>query len=70
MTFIDLTKAFDTVHRSTLWKILQKIGYPKKLIDIVGNIHDKMTAYMLVSGGEFGVKTGVMQGYSWLLFSI
>ena len=27
--FIDLSKAFDTVNRSTLWKILLKLGCPK-----------------------------------------
>jgi len=26
MVFIDLTKAFDSVHREGLWKILKKIG--------------------------------------------
>nr|VZI25499.1 unnamed protein product [Spirometra erinaceieuropaei] len=27
-TFVDLTKAFDTVNREGLWKILQKFGCP------------------------------------------
>ena len=29
--FVDLTKAFDTVNRDALWRILGKIGYPPKL---------------------------------------
>ena len=33
--FVDLTKAFDTVNRSALWKILRKIGCPNKLVDII-----------------------------------
>ena len=27
--FIDLTKAFDTVSRDRLWKILVRLGYPQ-----------------------------------------
>ena len=28
--FIDLSKAFDTVNRGALWKILIKLGCPQK----------------------------------------
>ena len=28
MTFVDLTKAFDTVSRDGLWKIMAKFGCP------------------------------------------
>ena len=28
MTFVDLTKAFDTVSREGLWKIMAKFGCP------------------------------------------
>ena len=31
-TFVDLTKAFDTVSREGLWKIMAKFGCPTKLI--------------------------------------
>ena len=34
-TFVDLTKAFDTVGRDGLWKILAKYGCPEKFISIV-----------------------------------
>ena len=30
VTFIDLTKAFDTVNRTALWSILEKLGCPQK----------------------------------------
>jgi hypothetical protein len=36
--FIDLEKAFDRVNRGKLWEILDKRGYPKHLINILGNI--------------------------------
>nr|VZI49048.1 unnamed protein product [Spirometra erinaceieuropaei] len=37
-TFVDLTKAFDTVNREGLWKIMQKFGCPERFtqMDKVG----------------------------------
>ena len=35
MTFIDFTKAFDTVSREGLWKIRAKFGCPAKFIAMV-----------------------------------
>lgn len=65
MAFIDLTKAFDTVHRPSLWKVLSKMGCPDKLISIVRLLHDGMKASVIVDGDDtesFEVKTGVKQG--------
>ena len=35
MTFVDLTKAFDTVSREGLWKYMVKFGCPAKFIAMV-----------------------------------
>ena len=35
MAFVDLTKAFDTVSREGLWKIMAKYGCPDKFISMV-----------------------------------
>ena len=35
MTFVDLTKAFDTVSREGLWKIMSKFGCPDRFVKIV-----------------------------------
>ena len=35
MTFVDLTKAFDTVIRDGLWKIMAKFGCPPRFIAMV-----------------------------------
>jgi len=40
--FVDLTKAFDSVNREGLWKVLSKIGCPAKFIAIVRSFHDGM----------------------------
>lgn len=65
MAFIDLTKAFDTVDRKSLWKVLEKIGCPPKFVAIVQLLHDEMNASVLVDGQQsdpFKVQTGVKQG--------
>jgi hypothetical protein len=40
--FIDLTKAFDTVSREALWKILLKLDCPTKFINIIKQLHEGM----------------------------
>ena len=44
MTFVDLTKAFDTVSRDGLWKIMAKFGCPPRCIAMVRQFHDGMQA--------------------------
>ena len=52
MTFADLTKAFDTVCRKGLWKIMAKFGCPTKFIAMVRQFHDGMLA-RVQNDGEF-----------------
>ena len=64
-TFVDLTKAFDTVRRDGLWKILAKYGCPEKFISIVQQFHDGMRAHVQDNGDisqAFAVTNGVKQG--------
>ena len=35
MVFIDRSKAFDTVHRSTLWTLLRRYGCPETFVKII-----------------------------------
>ena len=37
MTFVDLTKAFDTASRDGLWKIMAKFGCPPRYIQCCGS---------------------------------
>ncbi|KAI8492323.1 hypothetical protein Bbelb_297760 [Branchiostoma belcheri] len=64
-TFVDLTKAFDTVNRNGLWRIMGKFGCPSKFINMVRQFHDGMQARVLDAGDSssaFAVTNGVKQG--------
>ena len=64
-TYVDLTKAFDTVSRDGLWKIMRKYGCPDKFISIVRQFHEGMLARVQDNGEAseaFPVTNGVKQG--------
>lgn len=71
--FIDLSKAFDTVKREILWKILLKFGCPRRFVNILQQFHEGMMARVTTGGQEsepFRVCTGVRRGVSLLQFSL
>ncbi|VDL91093.1 unnamed protein product [Schistocephalus solidus] len=64
-TFVDLTKAFDTVNRDGLWKFIQQFGCPERFTHMVRQLHDGMTARITANGRvyeAFAVTNGVKQG--------
>ncbi|BHF81446.1 hypothetical protein SprV_0702457600 [Sparganum proliferum] len=64
-TFVDLTKAFDTVSSEKLWKIMQKFGCPERFTQMVRQLHDGMMARVTDNGAvseAFAVTNGVKQG--------
>ncbi|BHF65723.1 hypothetical protein SprV_0200873600 [Sparganum proliferum] len=63
--FVDLTKAFETLNREGLWKIMQKFGCPERFIEMVRQLHDGIMARVTDNGavsGAFTVTNGVKQG--------
>jgi hypothetical protein len=63
--FVDLTKAYDSVHRETLWKVLAKCGIPQHLIDIIEDWHTGMQACVKMNGErtrKFNIDIGLRQG--------
>ena len=63
--FIDLSKAFDTLNRSTLWKILLKLGCPKKFVGLIRSLHDGIKARVSFSrapSDKVSVDNRVKQG--------
>ena len=65
IAFIDLTKAFDLVSRSGLFSLLQKIGCPPRLLQMIISFHEDMHSTVCYNGGTsdaFPVSSGVKQG--------
>ena len=65
INFIDFEKAFDSIHRGSLWEIMRQYGIPSKLINIVKLMYTDSMCAVLDDGEEtewFKVKTGVKQG--------
>ena len=62
IAFIDLTKAFDLVSRSGLFTLLQRIGCPPKLLQMIRSFHDNMQGTVQYDGSSsdlFPIKSGV-----------
>src|SRR6218665_2356138 len=65
INFVNFKKAFDSVHRESLWKIMKSYGIPQRIMDIIQNFYDG-SRYAVRHGGEMGewfqIITGVRQG--------
>ena len=64
-TYVNLTKAFDTVSREGYWRIMAKYGCPPKFITIVRLLLGDMMARVQDDGNSsepFLVSNGVKQG--------
>lgn len=65
MVFIDLRKAFDSVNRGILMKILLAYGIPQKIIDLISLLYTNTRAQVVTSVGvtkRFEILAGVLQG--------
>ncbi|VDP60611.1 unnamed protein product [Schistosoma curassoni] len=62
INFIDYEKAFDSVDRRTLWKLLRHYRVPEKIVNTIRNSYDELQC-KVVHGGQltdaFQVRTGV-----------
>ena len=76
MCFVDLQKAYDSVDRELLWKVLARAGVPEETIAVIRQFHDGIQAQVRMDDGElsdwFEVTQGLRQGcvLSPLLFNI
>ena len=65
MTFIDFKKAFDTIHRGKMFKILKAYGIPDILVTAIKDMYRNTQAKVLSPDGEtrsFNIQAGVLQG--------
>ncbi|KAK3517624.1 hypothetical protein QTP70_013436 [Hemibagrus guttatus] len=75
LVFVDFEKAFDSLHRDSLWKILRHYGIPKKLVTIIQDLYKNFECRVIHNNEltePFNVHTGVKQGciLSPILFSL
>ena len=62
--FVDL-KAYDSVPRQALWKVLEKYGVPEKMLNVMKSFHEGMHAEVRVGStvtDRFEVQNGLRQG--------
>ena len=65
INFIDFKKAFDSIHRETLWAILRSYGVPKKIVTLIKSFYTDFECALLLNNkatDSFAVKSGVRQG--------
>ena len=65
ITFIDFWKAFDTIHRWKMLKILRAYGIPEQLVNAIGQMYENTWAKVISPDGEtdlFELLAGVLQG--------
>ena len=65
LNFIDFKKAFDSLHREAIWKILKKYGLPDKMIRLIKLFYLNYECSVILGdklSDWFSVETGVRQG--------
>ena len=65
MVFVDFEKAFGSIDREVLWKILRHYWVPEKIVRMICVFYDGFQARVLHEGemtGSFSMNTGVRQG--------
>jgi hypothetical protein len=64
-TFIDFTKAFDSINREIMWKILLSYGIPDKIVYAIKTTCDFSKIRIAVNGQlseNIKIDTGILQG--------
>nr|KAG5695887.1 hypothetical protein BaRGS_017325 [Batillaria attramentaria] len=60
-----MEKAFDSIHRESLWKILRHYGLPQKIVNVIKMLYGDFSSRVINNNtlsGAFKVNTGVKQG--------
>ena len=65
LTFIDFRKAFDSIHRGKMMRILRAYGIPPNLLRAIETMYSNTKAKIVTPDGEtelFEITAGVLQG--------
>ena len=62
--FVDLVKAFDSVPRKALMRVLEKFGVPPRMLEVIIDLHKGISISLKVADEKryFNSTTGVLQG--------
>ena len=63
--FVDFQKAFDSVDRDVIWRLMYHYGFPPKFVAIIQQFYKDATCQVIHDGKltePFSVQTGVRQG--------
>ena len=65
INFIDFEKAFDSISREVLWRLLRHYGLPVKIVIIIRSLYEGFFAQVVHNGQKtepLSMRTGVRQG--------
>ena len=65
ITFVDFRKAFDSIHRGKMMKILKAYGVPEDVVMVINKLYEDTKARVITPDGEtelFDIVAGVLQG--------
>lgn len=65
VNFVDFEKAFDSLDREVLWKLLGHYGLQSKIINIIKNMYQDFSGRVICKGklsDAYSITTGVRQG--------
>ena len=65
INFIDFEKAFDSISREVLWRLLRHYGMPDKVVTVIRVLYEGFSAQVVHNGQMtqlLNMKTGVRQG--------
>ena len=72
-TFVDFSKAFDSIARPVMFRILRHYGVPDNVCKEISVLYSGTKSLVLVDGempGEFVIKIGVLQGDTFLFVTV
>ena len=65
INFVDYEKAFDSLDRKTLWKLMAHYGIPAKIVNLTMAMYNRSGGKLLINGkltDFFEIRSGVRQG--------
>ena len=66
MHFVDFEKAFDSVHRESLWNIMTSYGIPDKTVGVKPDVYERFECTVVdgsVTSDWFMIKSILKQGF-------